>query len=607
MAVGTYYSKRPRSMMGARSSYHFMRMSQRMLLLSIISFVVVTFLYARDAFLPGSPFGFSDIPRGCPLTPPVDPYIPSTDARFQWGYVATNHPVSQILSLSGRRPRKLRRIQHRFKPFTDDVLAVRAQRRETVKKVFQRCWSSYKAHAWMQDELTPVTGQARNPFGAWGATLVDSLDTLWIMEMFDDFEEAVNAAVNIDFGPNPANLEEVNLFETTIRYLGGFLAAYDMTQCSDDRLLDKAFEVGEMIYKAYDTPNRMPVTRWQPNVAAIGEDQEPPPAALVAELGTAGLELTRLSQLTGDMRFYDQAIRLSNLFEQQQNKTGLPGLWPIFTDAQAADMTVGNDYSLGGRSDSAYEYLPKMYQLLGGIDAGQQHKRLYKTAIEVAIDKLMFRPMLPDGADVLIPTGFHGNATTGFADYRGEHLACFVGGMLALGGRLFRRPDHIRLGRKVTDGCVWAYNHTRLGVMPELFEMVPCHSRDDCEWDPAKYHGRVLGDMPEGFVAIHDARYILRPEAIESVFYMYRITGDEKYQDIAWEMFSAIERHTRTELANAAIADVNSETAVQIDSMESFWMGETLKYFYLMFSDPSVISLDDFVFNTEAHPFRRPK
>jgi mannosyl-oligosaccharide alpha-1,2-mannosidase len=117
---------------------------------------------------------------------------------------------------------------------------------------------------------------------------------------------------------------------------------------------------------------------------------------------------------------------------------------------------------------------------------------------------------------------------------------------------------------------------------------------------------------------------MLRPEAIESVFYMYRITGERRYQDVAWSMFEAIEKRTRTGIANAAIRDVTlkvepketselrrgvnargEESGLELqDSMESFWMAETLKYFYLIFSEPSLLSLDEWVLNTEAHPFR---
>ncbi len=112
--------------------------------------------------------------------------------------------------------------------------------------------------------------------------------------------------------------------------------------------------------------------------------------------------------------------------------------------------------------------------------------------------------------------------------------------------------------------------------------------------------------FPKGFVAIPDTRYILRPEAIESVFILYRITGRQDLLDSAWAMFRSIDMNTRTKLANSAISDMTvPKDPPMIDSMESFWFGETLKYFYLIFSEPDLISLDEYVFNTEAHPLKR--
>ena len=96
-----------------------------------------------------------------------------------------------------------------------------------------------------------------------------------------------------------------------------------------------------------------------------------------------------------------------------------------------------------------------------------------------------------------------------------------------------------------------------------------------------------------------------RPEAIESVWYMYRITGDPSWQEKGWKMFESIIKHTSSELGNSAVQDVTMEEPYQTDEMESFWLAETLKYFYLLYSTPDTISLDEWVLNTEAHPFKR--
>jgi mannosyl-oligosaccharide alpha-1,2-mannosidase len=171
-----------------------------------------------------------------------------------------------------------------------------------------------------------------------------------------------------------------------------------------------------------------------------------------------------------------------------------------------------------------------------------------------------------------------------------------------------------------------------MGIMPEIFSMTPCDSKDAaCPWDEQKWkvetQATISGDnnaedidtliakhrLPKGFTSIGDRRYILRPEAIESVFILYRTTGDPDLLEAAWEMFQSIVNATTTPIANAAISDVTMSQKeldeqgidVRTNSMESFWTAETLKYFYLIFSEPDVVNLDEWVFNTEAHPFKR--
>ena len=266
---------------------------------------------------------------------------------------------------------------------------------------------------------------------------------------------------------------------------------------------------------------------------------------------------------------------------------------------QNTDLTRDTLFSFGAMADSAYEYLGKTYQLLHGVGAAVQYKMMYEFAMDTAIRHLLFRPSVPDKADILMSgTVRANNPESVVLNPEGQHLACFVGGMLALGGRLVKNETYVEYGRKVTDGCIWTYQHAPNGIMPEMFTMTPCPSHEACP-----YNASIPQQHP-GFGHVSDARYMLRPEAIESVFYMYRITGDASYQDIAWDMFQAIDSRSRTDYANAAIEDVMRSDGKKVDKMESFWLGESLKYFYLMFSEPAYMSLDDWVFNTEAHPFR---
>lgn len=143
--------------------------------------------------------------------------------------------------------------------------------------------------------------------------------------------------------------------------------------------------------------------------------------------------------------------------------------------------------------------------------------------------------------------------------------------------------------------------------MPEDFRVdVACPGFDSCPWKEPR-QDRFVSPAPIKGISVGNSGYYLRPEAIESAFVLFRVTGNETYREDAWRMFEAIMRATATKYGNAAVTNINDvEKIQQQDSMESFWMAETLKYFYLIFSPPDLISLDDYVFNTEAHPFRRP-
>lgn len=142
-------------------------------------------------------------------------------------------------------------------PFTDARHAgPQPKRLARVKDEFLHSWAGYKKYAWTADELRPLSARNNTKFCGWAATLVDSLDTLWIMDLKSEFEEAVEAIAAVDFAK--ASHCTVNLFEVTIRHLGGLLAAYDLSGRKDQRLYTKAVEVGELLYAAFDTYNGMP-------------------------------------------------------------------------------------------------------------------------------------------------------------------------------------------------------------------------------------------------------------------------------------------------------------------------------------------------------------
>ncbi|KLJ10249.1 hypothetical protein EMPG_14362 [Blastomyces silverae] len=724
----------------------------------------------------------------------------SSDVR--WEKQPEHFPVApeDLIKLPEGMLETLPKIQFEFPEESPAAKADREAKLAVIKQSFNHSWTNYKAEAWGHDELRPVFGGYRDPFSGWGATLVDGLDTLWIMGMVDEFEEAVEAINKIDFATSPR--KDIPLFETVIRYLGGLIGAYDISGGKYQSLIDKAVELAEILIGTFDTPNRMPVTyyRWAPAYAS--QPQRASSRTVAAEIGTLSLEFTRLAQITNEEKYYDAVARITNELEKYQEKTKLPGLWPthidasgckkirrlvkqpaelpigvspptvpeiklperhiqkreemdpILVDAEPADYNVkpgsqplptlpaepssdddhstnGNlespseydcedqdltsppksetdRYTLGGLVDSAYEYLPKQYALLGGLN--EQYRTMYEKSMDAIRKYLLFRPMLPDKRDVLfIASAIAREPVTEKSDltltYEGSHLACFTGGMFALGAKLFGIESDLDIAAKLTEGCVWAYESTTTGIMPESFEMLSCESLEPCEWNKTRYydaldpyfeerksyhdqivaeHAQQLADsarshepttnsnsdppkrqsipevptektdaektdaeklvkrqdlgppkaaapaaypaptviplpwndlevpaflsheefaevtikedrLPRGVSTISVRKYILRPEAIESVFIMYRITGDNSWRQKGWKMFQAVEAATRTDLGNSAIKDVTSRVPLFLNEMESFWLAETLKYFYLLFSDPELVSLDEYV------------
>lgn len=199
---------------------------------------------------------------------------PATDTLRDplWIQRPERYPVKSFLPLPTGDPRIIPKIQYDFEPEGEEEKKVRIWRQTQVKESFVHAWEGYKKHAWGKDEVAPVSGSYRNSFGGWGATLVDSMDTLWIMGLKDEFQRCLTAVAEIDWTRNDE--EVVNVFETTIRYLGGLLAAYDISGGAYPLLLKKAVDLGDVLYRAFDTPNRMPMTRWEwrRSVAFVGQN-----------------------------------------------------------------------------------------------------------------------------------------------------------------------------------------------------------------------------------------------------------------------------------------------------------------------------------------------
>jgi mannosyl-oligosaccharide alpha-1,2-mannosidase len=436
---------------------------------------------------------FADLERHMNEGPPHIPQVP-TKSSFDWSKVRYQFPAGALTpvptSNTGRdnqrrqKQKPLPAVQQKARHRPGSSVAqerIRESRRQEVKKVFAGDWEAYRRYAWLKDALMPISGGFRDQFSGWAATLVDSLDTLWILGMREEFDEAVAAVAKIDFGNSTSS--RVNTFETNIRYLGGLIAAYDLSK--REALLVKAIELGNLLYAAFNTRNRMPVDFIDFETAKTGEGLIVEHNVVSASPGTLSLELTRLSQITGDPKYYDAISRVMDVFHNGQQKTEIPGLWPTYVSMSKKDVVTGNEFTLAGSADSLYEYLPKMHALLGGLEP--KYERMSTRFLEAA-KKLLFRPMVPNNEPILIPSSAKvTNQGKVVLDQETEHLACFIGGAYALAGKLLGNQDYVNIGAKLTLGCVYSYRSFPTGMMPERLNMVACESYDNCQWNTTKF------------------------------------------------------------------------------------------------------------------------
>ncbi|RCH97021.1 hypothetical protein CU097_010436 [Rhizopus azygosporus] len=196
-------------------------------------------------------------------------------------------------SINSRKSRKLIRKEHGGLPEADKLTV--EEKQSYIKDAFIFSWDGYRNHSWGFDENRPVSNGPRNTRNGWGATIVDSLDTLYIMGLKKEFDEAKEFVRNINW---TLAEEPVQLFETVIRYVGGLLSAYDLS--NDLVFVEKAVELTELLIPAFDSPTGVP---YQYMDFKTGKPLRSPIACL-AEVGTIQIEFTRLSEITGNYKYH---------------------------------------------------------------------------------------------------------------------------------------------------------------------------------------------------------------------------------------------------------------------------------------------------------------
>lgn len=442
-------------------------------------------------------------------------------------------------------------------------------RMEAVAKAFQHSWQAYRKYAWGHDELAPVSKTYSEWFGL-GLTIVDSLDTMYIMGFKEEFQEARNwVAEKLTFETN----RDVNLFECTIRILGGLLSAFHLSK--DKVFLTKAQDLGDRLMPAFRSGSPIPFS----DVNLRDHTAHAPrwgPDSSTSEVTTIQLEFIDLSRETGDSKYEDAVNSVTN------HVHGLPktdGLVPIFINANSGQFRMSAAITLGARGDSYYEYLLKMW-----LQTGQLNE-LVRSDFESAVEGIKKHLLRRSEPHKLLYIGELLSART-FSP-KMDHLVCFFGGTLALAAQNGFPEEYMTMGQQLTETCYEMYRRMATKLSPEIvyFNMVPSGTEDL-------------------YVKPADTHNLQRPETVESLFYLYRLTGNKTYQDWGWEIFQSFEKYTRLEDGYSSISNVQNPANVGIkNKMESFWIAETLKYLYLLFSDdPDMISLDTFVFNTEGHP-----
>ena len=155
-------------------------------------------------------------------------------------------------------------------------------------------------------------------------------------------------------------------------------------------------------------------------------------------------------------------------------------------------FTATEEFGIGGQADSTYEYLPKEYMLLGGLE--EKYRTMYEKFAEVTTENLLFRPMIPDERRHILHAGLarvDNKKSPLKLTPEGTHLTCFAGGMYAVGAKIFGREGDMDIAKKLTDGCVWAYESTTTGIMPESYLVVQCPDPIDCPWNETLWHEKL--------------------------------------------------------------------------------------------------------------------
>ncbi|KAH9122579.1 hypothetical protein LEN26_006948 [Aphanomyces euteiches] len=442
---------------------------------------------------------------------------------------------------------------------------------QRVVEAMSWAWKAYRTHAFGYDSLNVETmikdGLAGHDMAI---TLVDAMDTLHVMGLYDDFNEAADwAEANLSARfPWP---RQVSIFETTIRNLGGLLSSYSLS--GRPGLLAVADDLGARLVRGLNK-TALPFSL----VNLI--DGSTSDISFVAEFTTIQLEFKYLAKLTGKWEYYTAVEKLMDKVAAIVERDYPDGILPVIVDSNNGRINRGV-IKLGAGGDSYYEYLLKQWLLSGKTET--KYRDMYLVAVEGIMTKLVGRTKKSNWL-------FLGeyDPSSNHLWPKMDHLVCFIPGMLALGYANGMPESHFELAQELVHTCFQMYNQMGSKLSPEI-----------------AYFNVDDENAPDIQVHAADAFNILRPETVESLMIMYRVTGNETYREWGRLIFDAFERNARVAKGGyASVGNVDAARATQFfrPTMDSFFLAETLKYFFLLYSDEDTIPLYKYVFNTEAHP-----
>ena len=414
-----------------------------------------------------------------------------------------------------------------------------------VKQEFMHAWNGYKKYAWGHDVLNPISKSYRDWYGvSLYMTPVDAFDTMILMGLKEEAKEAKELVFeNLSFNQDIS----VQTFEITIRMLGGLLSSYQLDR--DKRFLNLAEDLGTRLLPSFDSKTGMPYRYVNLKTGEIKGNISNP-----AEIGTLLIEFGTLSKLTANPVYYNKAKKALVEVYKRRSKIGLVGS-TINVDTGEWENT---DSHISGGIDSYYEYLLKCSILFGDED----FKSMWKTSIK-SINKYLLDS---------VNSGFwygHSDMNTG------KRTSTTFGSLDAFFPVCLALSNDLKRAERLEASCYKMWNLE--GIEPEQLNYKT--------------------------MEIISPQYFLRPEIIESAYYLYHYTGDEKYLKMGETFLKALLKYCRTSEGFASLKSVI--TKEKADDMESFFFAETLKYFYLLFAPPNTLNFNKIIFNTEAHPIQR--